>query len=171
MSGGPKQRIRRLFALGGAVCLPLAALVWSSPASAATLPVAISVDSSVNPSLFGQGVVYTATLTTSDGGSLDPGDWMEFQDNGNDIVNCNSQPLMNTGPGTYAATCDEPTNSLPIGDHSIQANFYGDSTLCSRYSGRCPFRRSTRPTRPPPSPLRRPEPPSPTATSHSSLST
>ena len=80
----------------GPLC-PLAALAWSSPASAATLPVSISVDSSVNPSLFGQDVIYTATLTTSDSGSLDPGDGMEFQDNGNDIVNCNSQLLVATG--------------------------------------------------------------------------
>ena len=116
-----------MFALGGAVCVPLAALAWSPAASAATLPVSISLDSSVNPSLFGQDVTYTATLTTFDLGSLDPGDGMEFQDNGNDIVNCNSQMLMNIGPGTYTATCDEPTNSLQIGNHTIQAFFNGDS--------------------------------------------
>ena len=128
MSGSRKQRVSRLFALGGALCVPLAGLAWSSSASAATLPVSISVVSSVNPSSFGQHVTYTATLTTSDSGSLDPGDGMEFQDNGNDIVNCNSQLLVGTGPGTYTATCDEPTNSLSIGAHAINAIFNGDST-------------------------------------------
>ena len=129
MSSGRKQRLGRLFALGGALCIPLVGLAWSSPASAATFPVSISVDSSVNPSLFGQDVTYTATVTTADSGSLDPGDGIEFQDNGNDITNCNFQPLLATAtPGTFAATCDEPTNSLSIGDHAILANFFGDST-------------------------------------------
>src|SRR5580704_13677545 len=113
MSSGRKQRLGRLFALGGALCIPLVGLAWSSPASAATFPVSISVDSSVNPSLFGQDVTYTATVTTADSGSLDPGDGIEFQDNGNDIANCSFQPLLATAlPGTFAATCDEPTNSL-----------------------------------------------------------
>ena len=128
MSGGRKQRVGRLLALMGGLSVPLLALGWGSPAAAADSFVSISVDSSVNPSLFGQDVVYTATLTTLDSGSLDPGDVMEFQDNGNDIVNCNSQLLMATGPGAYTATCDEPTNSLSIGDHAIQAIFDGDST-------------------------------------------
>ena len=37
MSGGRKQRLSRLLALVGGLCIPLAALAWSSPASAATL--------------------------------------------------------------------------------------------------------------------------------------
>ena len=123
-----KQRLSRWLALVGGLCVPVAALTFSSPASAAILPVSISVDSSVNPSLFGQDVTYTATLTTSGLGSLDTGDAMEFQDNGNDIVNCNSQPLLSTGPGIYTATCDEPTNSLSVGDHAITAIFNGDAT-------------------------------------------
>jgi hypothetical protein len=130
MSGGRKQRVGRLLALMGGLSVPLVALGWGSPASASAgiLPVAISVDSSANPSLFGQDVTYTATLTTSDSGSLDPGDGMDFQDNGNDIFNCNSQFLLVTAtPGTYTAACDEPTNSLSLGDHSITAIFNGDS--------------------------------------------
>ncbi len=58
-----------------------------------------------------------------------PRDGIDFRDNGNDIVNCNFQPLLATAtPGTYTATCDEPTNSLQIGDHAIDAIFFGDST-------------------------------------------
>jgi hypothetical protein len=129
MSGRRKQRVSRLLALVGGLCVPVAALTFSSPASAATLPVSISVGSSANPSLFGQDVTYTATVTTSDAGNLDPADGIEFQDNGNDITNCNFQLLMTTStPGTYTATCDEPANSLSVGDHAITAIFSGDST-------------------------------------------
>ena len=81
--------------------------------------------SSANPSPFGQDVTYTATLTTSDSGTLDPGDAIEFQDNGNDIFNCSFQMLTRTAtPGTYTATCDEPTGSLSVGDHAITAIFH-----------------------------------------------
>ena len=115
MSGGRKQRLSTWLALVGGLCLPLAALGWPSPASAlsGTIPVSISVASSANPSPFGQDVTYTATLITSDSGTIDPGDAIEFQDNGNDVSNCNFQALTSTAtPGTYTATCDEPTSSL-----------------------------------------------------------
>ena len=128
MSGRSKRRSWRLVSLLAGLCLPLATISWSSSASAATLPVSISLDSSANPSQFGQDVTYTATLTTSDSGNLDPTDGMEFQDNGNDIVNCGFQLLVATAAGIYTATCDEPTNSLSVGDHAITAIFNGDST-------------------------------------------
>ncbi len=112
--------------------MPLAVLAWPSPAFALPSPVSISVASSANPSSFGQDVTYTTTLTTSDSGSIDPGDTIEFQDNGNDVVNCNSQPLDGTGtPGTYTATCDEPNTSLSIGNHNITAIFHGDPNYSS----------------------------------------
>jgi len=134
MSGGQKRRFSTWLALFGGLCLPLAALGWPSPASAfpPTIPVSISVVSSANPSPFGQDVTYTATLTTSDSGSIDPGDSIEFQDNGNDIFNCSSRALVsNATPGTYAATCDDPTSSLSVGVHPITAIFHGDSTYLS----------------------------------------
>ena len=34
-------------------------------------------------------------------------------------------------PGTYTASCDEPANSLSVGDHAISAVFYGDSNYPS----------------------------------------
>ena len=68
---------------------------------------------SANPSAFGQDVMYTATLTTSDW-APQPGDTIEFQDDGNDIVNCNAQPFTSIAPpGTYTATCVEP--EVPFG--------------------------------------------------------
>ncbi len=129
MSAGRKRRLSTLLALVGGLCVPLAALGWPTPASALLNPVSISVASSVNPSAFGQDVTYTATLTTSGSGPLNLGDTIEFQDNGNDIVNCNSQALMSIAPpGTYTATCDEPNSYLSIGDHTIRAIFHGDAT-------------------------------------------
>ena len=89
----------------------------------------ISVVSSANPSTFGEDVTYTATVTTSDSGSLFPTDQMGFLDNGSSISNCNSQLLSGTAtPGTYTATCDEPANSLSVGNHAISVDFYGDGT-------------------------------------------
>ena len=128
MSGGQKRRCTWLALVGG-LCIPLAALGWASPASALPIQVTISVGSSSTPSFFGQDVTYTATVTTSDVGSLNLGDPIEFQDNGNDIVNCNSQPLQSPStapPGTYAATCVEPNSYLWPGDHTITAIFHGD---------------------------------------------
>ena len=130
MSRGRRRRFGAGLALVGGLCVPLAVLGWSSPASALPNPVSISVASSANPSSsFGLDVTYTATLTTSDSGSIDAGDTIEFQDDGNTIVNCNSQALLSTvTPGTYTATCVEPNSYLSIGDHTIAANFQGDAT-------------------------------------------
>jgi hypothetical protein len=103
--------------------------------------VSISVASSANPSLFGQDVTYTATLTTSDLGSLaDPTDGIGFEDNGNDIFNCNDQPLTPTTPptGIYTATCDEPSSSLSVGDHAIAAVFGGDLNYPGQVTGYLP---------------------------------
>ena len=123
-----RRRVTLAVVLAG-LSAPLAALSLSSPASADSPTVSVSVASSANPSEFGQDVIYTATLTTSDGGSLDPADGIQFQDNGNTINNCNCQILNQNGPsGTYTATCDEPANMLSVGDHAIAANFFGDST-------------------------------------------
>ena len=89
----------------------------------------VTVTSSANPSSLGQDVIYTATLVTSDSGSLDLGDTVEFQDNGSDITGCNSQPPTVTGTmGTYTATCDEPAAELSVGTRTIAALFAGDTT-------------------------------------------
>ncbi len=129
MSGGRKWRSRTSVALAAGLGIPLAALISPAPASAATVPVVISVVSSANPSTLGQDVTYTVTLTTTDEGALDPTDGIEFRDNGTDIPNCNNVLLGGMAPpGIYTATCDEPGNSLSVGDHSIAAIFGGDNT-------------------------------------------
>ena len=128
MSSARKQRRTTWLALIGCLCIPLVALGWSVPASADP-SVAVSVVSSANPSTFGEDVTYTATVTTSDSGSVFPTDQVGFLDNGNTISGCSSQQLTGTStPGTYTATCDEPANSLSVGDHAISVDFYGDGT-------------------------------------------
>ena len=127
MSAGRMRRISSLLGFVGCICVPIA-VGWASPASAAGT-VVISVGSSANPSVPGQDVTYTATLTTSDLGSLTgPIDTMEFEDNGVDITGCSFQALSPSGPGTYTSSCDEPANSLSIGPHAITATFSGDSS-------------------------------------------
>ena len=129
MLGAQKRRCTTWLALFACVCVPLAVLGWSSPADAAT-PVSIVVGSpNNNSSMYGQDVIYTATLTPLGPGSL-VGDSLQFQDNGNTISNCSSQQLQGPAPdGTYTATCDESGNSLSVGDHTITANLFGDPTF------------------------------------------
>ena len=128
MAGGRKRQFRTWLALAAGLCIPLAALSWPTPASAGIIPVLMSVGSSANPSTFGQDVTYTVTLATTDEGALFPTDGIQFQDNGSDIANCNNQPLSGMAPpGIYTATCDEPGNSLSVGDHVITAIFMGDN--------------------------------------------
>jgi hypothetical protein len=88
----------------------------------------VTVTASANPSSYDLDVTYTATVVTSDSGSLDNLDSIEFQDNGSDINGCSFQPLSGTStPGTYTATCDESGSQMNVGDHSITAYFAGDS--------------------------------------------
>lgn len=126
-----RGRLRRWAGLTAAVAALLVTLGWSPSAFALPggVPVSIIVSSPVNPSTYDQSVTYTATLTTSDSGSLDIGDNIEFRDGGGDIPGCNSQALASTGmAGMYTATCNESAVSMSVGSHGITADFAGDST-------------------------------------------
>ncbi len=118
--------------MAAAMSISLAALTLPSAASAHPpegVPVIVTLTSSANPSAFGQDVTYFVTLVASDGGSPAITDYIEFQDNRNDIIGCGTVPLTPTGtPGTYTATCDEPGSAMPVGAHSIAALFAGDTT-------------------------------------------
>src|ERR1700683_3329900 len=94
-----RQRLRTWTVMAAVVCVPLATFGLSHPASAGPIgvPVAINVISSMNPSTFDEPVTYTATLTASDNGTIDPADTVDFQDGGNDINGCNSQLLSPNG--------------------------------------------------------------------------
>ena len=117
--------------LTAAITVPLVTLGWCSSAFAQPggVPVSIIVSSSANPSQYDQSVTYTATMTTSDSGSLDINDNIEFRDGGGDIPGCSSQALASTATaGTYTATCSESAVSMSVGSHDITADFAGDST-------------------------------------------
>ena len=92
-----------------------------------TLPTTTVLTSSLNPSTYLQAVTFTATVTSSGGGS--PTGTVTFALGSNVI--CSAVPLM-TGRNTSTATCT--TQSLPIGSDTILASFtdpqgrYGNSS-------------------------------------------
>jgi hypothetical protein len=127
----PRGRLPSWAGLTAAVAVLLVTLGWCPSAFALPggVPVSITVSSSLNPSTYDQSVTYTATLTTSDSGSLDSGDNIEFRDGVGDIPGCNSQALASTSTaGMYTATCSESAVSMSIGSHGITAEFAGDLT-------------------------------------------
>jgi Bacterial Ig-like domain (group 3)/Domain of unknown function (DUF4214) len=122
-----KRPVRTCIIVAAAIFVPCATLPWSSAASAQPVPIALTLDSSANPSPLYQDVTYTATVVTSDAGLLDPADTIEFQENGSDINGCSGQLLTPAAPiGTYTATCDGAGSAMSLGDHSITALFNGD---------------------------------------------
>ena len=122
------RRFRTWLALAVGLCLPLAAL--GSPATTSAtrmIPVSSPFGSSAAASPLPPGRHPAVTSATTNEGALDPTDGIEFQDNGNAVPNCNNQLLSGFAPPRiYTATCDEPADSLSVGDHVITANFYGD---------------------------------------------
>jgi hypothetical protein len=130
----PGRWVLRLRNTMVAVGLSIPVVFLSSPSVASAqplegVPVIVNMTSSANPSPFEQDVTYGVTLVTNDGGSPADADYIEFQDNRNDIFGCGVAPLVpTTTPGTFTASCDEPGSSMSVGDHSIAALFAGDST-------------------------------------------
>jgi hypothetical protein len=104
-----------------------------------------------SPSSYNQDIMFTATVTAANGGS--PTGTVTFTADGAPISNCTGLPLMPlksiTGKGRgnsrksplqgngSAATCDAPTG-LPVGQHTIQATYSGDSNYQSS-SGTLPY--------------------------------
>lgn len=83
-----------------------------------------TIASSANPSMTGQQVTYTATVTVSPAGS--PTGTVEFFDAGVPISGCAAQSLTQSG-AAYTATCQQ-TYSASGGSHTISAEFLGDGT-------------------------------------------
>lgn len=77
--------------------------------------------SSANPSVFGQSVMFTATVTPASGGVLPTGT-VAFRDGA--TVVCASAALS-AGSGNAAASCT--TSSLAVGTHAIVAAYSGDA--------------------------------------------
>ena len=82
-----------------------------------------SVASSQNPSVAGQQVTYTATLTPGDAGS--PTGTVTFQDGGSTISGCSAKTLSASTP--FTATCTVTYSSISGSPHSIVAIYSGDS--------------------------------------------
>ena len=77
--------------------------------------VMVDLESSVNPSVYGQSVTFTATVLED--GSIPTGT-VTFKDGGSEI--CSGVPLS-----SGVATCI--MSSISVGDHTISAKFIGDS--------------------------------------------
>ena len=78
-----------------------------------------SVASSANPSVFGQSVTFTATVSAVAPGAGTPTGSVIFQDGGTPLVTNN----LSSGQATFASS------SLSVGSHSITAIYAGDSNF------------------------------------------
>ncbi|HEY3322307.1 MAG TPA: Ig-like domain repeat protein [Planctomycetota bacterium] len=76
--------------------------------------------SSVNPSVFGQNVTFTATVTATAPGAGTPTGTVEFRDNG---------ILLGTGNLAAGITTFGPINYLIVGNHPITAVYLGDGNF------------------------------------------
>ena len=83
-------------------------------------PSGMALASSVNPSAFGENVVFTATVTPASGG-LPPVGTVTFLDGGAPL--CPPIALL-PSPGGASVVCAAP--ALAVGNHSISANYSGD---------------------------------------------
>ena len=79
-----------------------------------------SVSSSVNPSVFGQAVTFTATVSASPPGAGTPTGTVQFKDG---VTNLGSAAALTSGTATFM------TSSLAVGAHSITAVYSGDSNF------------------------------------------
>ncbi len=86
----------------------------------------IVVTSSANPSVVGQDVTYTATVSASAPGSGTPTGDVTFFDGANPIAGCSSVTLNGSG----AATCDAGAYASP-GVRIIAADYFGDVNFVS----------------------------------------
>jgi LPXTG-site transpeptidase (sortase) family protein len=79
-----------------------------------------SLSSSANPSVAGQGVTFTATVTANPPSAGTPTGSVTFQDGGVNIPGCVGIPMVGG-----VATCNDP----PVGIHSITAVYSGDANF------------------------------------------
>jgi hypothetical protein len=94
---------------------------WTT-SSTMTTPTQTTVVSSANPSVFGQQVIFTATVTSSGG---TPSGIVTFLDS---TTTVGSGTLNSSGIATFSST------SLASGAHSITASYSGSSTFAASVS-------------------------------------
>ena len=85
------------------------------------------ITSATNPSLAGNPVTYTATLTPNQGADITPSGTIAFFDNGVPIAACAASPLTPGAGSTAVATCTEPSQLMVTGTHPITAIYAGDN--------------------------------------------
>lgn len=105
--------------LSGAV-VPVTGL-WAGPASAqpaVTVPTVTTISSSHNPSIYGQLVTFTATVTPTTGGGT-----VKFTDGIVTIPGCSARPLSHVVLLIWRATCT--TALLPGGVNPVRAAYSG----------------------------------------------
>ncbi|MEP6945646.1 MAG: Ig-like domain repeat protein [Acidobacteriota bacterium] len=100
----------------------------ASPASSGVSHLVIKANTTVavtdpnNPSVFGQSVTFTATITVSAPGAGSPTGNVTFQDNGVSIGTCTAQNVLSN-----AATCT--LNNLSVATHPITAVYNSDANF------------------------------------------
>ena len=101
------------------------AAYWASQSSAILHEVkaqtSLGLTSAPNPSVFGQSVTFTATVSVTSPGTGTPTGTVEFKDGSSAITNCASQPLSTT---SGQATCT--TAGLSVSTHDVTAIYSGD---------------------------------------------
>ncbi|MBR0345620.1 MAG: Ig-like domain repeat protein, partial [Rudaea sp.] len=93
----------------------------SGSLTVAAAPSGMSLASSVNPSAFGENVVFTATVTPANGG-VPPGGTVTFLDGAAPL--CPPTALL-PGAASASVTCAAP--ALAVGNHPISASYSGDA--------------------------------------------
>jgi hypothetical protein len=87
-------------------------------ATVQTAATTTSVGSPVNPSVFGQSLTLTATVSPQSSGSGTPTGTIQFQVDGNNMGN----PVRVSSSGTASFTI----SNLPVGTHTFSASYSGD---------------------------------------------
>ena len=90
-------------------------------------PTTTVVTATVNPTVFGQSVTFTATVTANAPGSGIPTGKIAFQNGGVTIAGCSAVTLV-----AGVATCT--TNALTVGAHSITGVFNGSASYLTSTS-------------------------------------
>src|SRR5215471_7650047 len=85
---------------------------------------ATTLSSSASPSVAGQPVTYTATVSPASG-TATPTGTVAFTDNGTTIAGCGARAMDSTGKATCPVTYTSP------GSHPITATYSGDSNFAS----------------------------------------
>ena len=89
-----------------------------------------AVTSSVNPSVTGQSVTYTATVTP--GASGTPTGTVHFKDGVATITGCSTKPLSGSGP--FTATCTVTSYNASASPRTISAVYSGDTSFAGSTS-------------------------------------